>query len=53
LAVPHSRDFFGGASDETCPKIMKYENAKKQTEKLQNQCEKNNDAMLFCYFSHE
>ncbi|MEO8073534.1 MAG: hypothetical protein ABI686_09825 [Acidobacteriota bacterium] len=32
---------------------MKYENAKKQTEKLQNQCEKDNDAMLFYYFSHE
>ncbi len=32
---------------------MKYENAKKQTEKLQNQCEKNNDAILFCCFSHE
>ena len=35
------------------PKIMKYENAQKQSEKLQNQCEKDNDAMLFCCFSHE
>lgn len=32
---------------------MKYENAQKQTEQLQSRCEKDNDAMLFCYFSRE